>query len=334
MRRPVAWLVAGMLLAVGLAACSLPGDGGRITVTAWFSDVNALEHHATVEMNGITVGRVSHIATDGVRARLTLSLTRSSHVPANAVPVIRTPSLLATEVVELQVPPGPAAGPLQDHAVLADAVHPARLQPDLETLVKAGNDLLGTLGAAGTSALAQVISENAQGFGPEGADLRAVLDNLNTVVTGYAGQTGTIDTLLHNLDTFASGVGPAAQADAQALSNLAGAVEVLDRQKDRLVDLLNSLNNVSTQGSQLLNADLARITDQLTGLASVTRALADQQNNLARVVQYLNGHNLSTFRGVDRNDDFTQVLNDFIICGLPGGGEVPNDPVNSCSRVP
>ena len=31
------------------------------------------------------------------------------------------------------------------------------------------------------------------------------------------------------------------------------------------------------------------------------------------------------------NGDFAQVLNDFVLCGLPGGGDQPGDPVNSCS---
>ena len=37
--------------------------------------------------------------------------------------------------------------------------------------------------------------------------------------------------------------------------------------------------------------------------------------------------------GVDHNDDFVQVLNDFIVCGLPGSGENPSDPVNTCGPV-
>src|SRR5581483_9991916 len=108
---------------------------------------------------------------------------------------------------------------------------------------------------------------------------RVVLDGLNTVVTGYASQTKTIQTLLTNLASFSSNLGPSAQANAQALSNLAQTTEVLDRQKDRLLDLLGSLNTLAVQGSSLLNADLRQITDQLTGLKSITQALANQQGS-------------------------------------------------------
>jgi len=335
-RRFLAEMTAASLLAMALAACSGGGGGGhgRVTVTADFSDINALEHHATVEMNGINVGVVSHIAVDGVLAKLTMSIKKSSDVPADVTPEIRQPSLLGPDVVELVVPPNSTAGPLQSGAVLADADNPAPLEPDLESLVQSGTDLLGTLGAEGTTALAQVISEGAQGFGPEGGDLRTVLDDLDTVVTGYSTRTQTIDTLLQNLDSFASTLGPNAEANAEALTNLANTTEVLDRQKDRLISLLSSLSAVSAQGASLLNADLGEITDQLTSLKTVTQALANQQTSLGQVLQYLNGHNLSTARFVDRDDDFLQVLNDFIVCGLPDGGEIPTSPLDSCSNVP
>ena len=345
-RRPPAGGAVACLVAMGLAACSVAGpSGARITVTAEFSDVNALEHRATVEMNGVDVGVVSHIAVDGALARLTMSIKRSAHVPADVTPVIRQPSLLGPDVVELVVPAGaPAAGslqtgtlqigPLRAGAVLADAARPGRFQPDLETLVHSGTDLLGALGAEGTTALARVISEGAQGFGPEGGDLRAVLDDLGTVVSGYASRTRTIDTLLQHLDTFASNLGPSAQADAEAVTNLAATTAVLDRQKDRLIGLLRSLSAVSVQGSSLLHADLGLITTQLTGLESVTRGLADQQDALGRVLHYLNGHNLATSRGGDLNNDYLQVLGDFVVCGLPGGGEVATSPLDSCANVP
>jgi ABC-type transporter Mla subunit MlaD len=236
-------------------------------------------------------------------------------------------------VVELQVPANDTAPPLADGAMISTPAKPGTFRPDLETLVQSGQNLLGTLGAEGTTALAQVISEGAQGFGPEGGDLRAVLDNLNTVVSGYAGQTQTIDTLLDNLQSFTSTLGPNAEANAEALTNLADTTAVLDRQKDRLLDLLSSLTAVSAQGSSLLNADLGQITDQLTGLNSVLAGVADRQTALGSVLTYLNGHNLATARAVDPTDDFVQVLNDFIVCGLPGGGEQPTSPLNSCTNV-
>ena len=334
-RLPLRIIAVGLAM-VALAACSIPGvsRGGNstLTVTGDFVDISALEHRATVEMNGVTVGVVSHIQVDGSLAKLTMRIRRSAHVPADVVADIRRASLLGPDVVELTPPADSTAGPLADHAVLASAANPGKFLPDFESLVRAGNGLLGTLGAEGTSALARVVAEGAKGFGPEGGDLRVVLDSINTVVTGYATRTQTITTLLQNLDRFSSTLSPNAQANVEALSNLARTTEVLDRQKDRLVSLLSSLSTVSLQGSQLIEADLTQITNQLGSLRSVTQALANQQASLGQIVTYLNGHNLATGRGVSHPNDYTQVLNDFVVCGLPGhaGGDKPGDPLNSC----
>jgi phospholipid/cholesterol/gamma-HCH transport system substrate-binding protein len=324
---------AVLVLAAALASCaSGSGSSGRLTATADFADINALEHHATVELNGVNVGVVSHIGLDGTLAHLTLSLKRSAHIPADVVAQVKQDSLLGPDVVDLVVPADSHAPLLADHAVIADASHPGKFQPNFETLVKAGNDLLGTLGAAGISALARVVNEGAKGFGPEGGDLRIVLTDLNTTVTGYATRTQAITTLLQNLDTFSTTLAPNAQANAQALANLATATAELDRQKDRLVSLLSALGSVAQQGASLLNADLGLITDQFTGLNSITKALANQQVALGSLLVNLYGHNLALSRGVSHPDDFVQVLNDFIVCGLPGhaGGDIPGDPVNSC----
>ena len=332
MNRRLAILAIVGVAAVGLAACSGGGSAssGRITVTGEFVDINALEHHATVELNGVGVGVVSHIAVDGQLARLTMSLKKSAHIPADVVADIRQDSLLGPDVVELTPPAGSTAPPLADHAVLADASHPAKFQPNFETLVKAGNDLLGALGASGTSALARVVAEQARGFGPEGGDLRLVLQDLNTVVSNYATRTATLTGLLQNLDRFASTLAPQADANAQALTNLAGATAALDRQKGRLVDLLRSLGALSATGANLLKADLSAITDQFGTLRAVTQALSNQQAALGNVLLYFYGHNLATARGVSRPDDFIQVLNDFIVCGIPGGGDKPGSPTDSC----
>ena len=163
MKRVLALVAAALAVAGGLVGCSGgSGSSARITATADFVDINALEHHATVELNGINVGVVSHITVDGSVAKLTLSLKRSAMIPADVYADVRQDSLLGPDVVELLVPANSHAGLLADHAVIADAAHAGKFQPDFESLVKAGNDLLGPLGAAGTSALARIINENAK----------------------------------------------------------------------------------------------------------------------------------------------------------------------------
>jgi phospholipid/cholesterol/gamma-HCH transport system substrate-binding protein len=297
-----------------------------MTAIAEFTDVGALAHGATVEMAGVSIGHVSHIQVDGSKARLVLVFPRSAHVPVSVTAQVRRAAVLGPQVIELIVPPGGAnAALLADHATIAST----DVRPDLEELIKSGTDLFGALSA---SQIATLLQEGAAAFGGEGGQIHQTLDNLDVVLTGYASRTATITSLVHDLDTLTASLGPNSDANALALANLARTTAVLDDQRTRFVNLLASLDTVSRQGVTLLATQLPQIADQLLALRTTTQALANQQKALGNILKYLPLHN-AALAGSTVND-FIQVLNDFIICGVPGGGEDPTSPLNSCSFVP
>jgi len=59
---------------------------------------------------------------------------------------------------------------------------------------------------------------------------------------------------------------------------------------------------------------------------------AEKQSDLGKLLLYTWQHNLNVSGGI--KNDFGQILNDLIVCGIPGGGEQPNDPAASCHNVP
>jgi phospholipid/cholesterol/gamma-HCH transport system substrate-binding protein len=299
-----------------------------MSASAEFADVGALAPRATVEMAGVNIGYVSRVSVDGAQARVTLRFPRSAHVPANVVAQVRRAAVLGPQLIELIVPTAHSGQPvplLADNQRIATTV----VRPDLEDLVRSGTDLIGALS---TSELARVLQAGAQGFGGRGAQLHQAIDDLDVILAGYASRTQEITKLLGDIDTLTSSIGPAAQADAEALGNLARATAVLDDQRQRLVDLLSSLDRASQQGIALLSTELPQIADQLVMLRSTTQALANQQVALGRLLVYLQGHNATLSEATVNN--FVQVLNDFVICGVPGGGEDKTSPLNSCTNVP
>jgi phospholipid/cholesterol/gamma-HCH transport system substrate-binding protein len=324
-RRALAALIGVLLLGGALSGCG--GSAPMMTATADFTDVGSLAGHATVEMAGVNIGYVSHVQVDGTFAKLTLRFPRSTRVPASVIAQVRRASILGPQLIELMIPAGSESGPLlADHGT----IRTTDVRPDLEDLIKSGADLLGALSA---SELAKMIEEGAKGFGGEGPRLHQQIDDLDTIMVGYASRTATIAKLITDLDTFASSTGPAAQANALALSNLAKAAGILDEQRTRLTGLLSALDAVSQQGVALLSTQLPQIADQLVALRTTTQALANQQTALANVLYYLQGHNAAT--SLTTVNGFVQIINDFIICGLgKAGGEDPTSPLNSCSAVP
>lgn len=323
--RPARLLVAAVALLLGaglLASCS---QGGDVHATATFDDVADLADGAPVQMADITVGEVASIDLDdsGTRAEVELAVDRDAGVPAAVVARVRRTSPLGEKFIELR-PTDPNA---EDPPLLEDGatIENTEVVPDLEQLVGSGTDFFAALGAG---ELAVLLDESAEGFGGQGENIRTVLESFETVAGGFAEHTEDIERLVVSIDQLASDTGPAAQAHADALGNLADTVDVLDDESDQLLDVMASLAGLSAEGDELLEEHADEMAHQIDGMRSLARAVASEQASLADLITGLEGHNEALQLGV--RDFFTQVLNDFVICGIPGGGDDPNDRLNTC----
>lgn len=319
-------LVGVLAVALLLGGCSLVGGGGdTITVSATFDDVADMADGAPVQMADVRIGNVTAIDLDdsGRRARLELTIETDAGVPAEVTGRVRRTSPLGEKFVELRPPEGGGGS-----AVLVDGdeVGQTEVVPDFEQLVASGTDVFGAIGAAQIGTL---LNEGARGFGGRGSQIRQVLTNVADIAQGYNRRTDDLTRLVLSVDELASTTGPAAQAHAEAIANLADTTRILDQESDDLLDLLDSLRRVARENSDLLEEHFDAVERQVNALRSVTTAVAGQQEAVARLLQNGPAHNEALSLGT--NGDFAQVLNDFVLCGLPGGGDQPGDPVNSCS---
>jgi ABC-type transporter Mla subunit MlaD len=189
--------------------------------------------------------------------------------------------------------------------------------------VASGTDVFAALGA---SQIATLLDEGARGFGGQGRNIRDLLSNFTTIVGGFADNTDDITTLIESIDELASATGPSAQSHARALSELATTTRILDDQSTQLLDLVDSLSELSRQGGSILREHFERISHQIQGLRSVTRAVRNGDAGLDAVLTFTQQHN--TALSLSTEGEFSHVLNDFIFCGVPGGGEGPG--VNDC----
>lgn len=319
-RRVIGALMALAVLAgASLGGWALFGRGGAptIDVSAVFPDVANLDPGAPVEMADITIGHVTSISLQGDRARVTMSVERSADVPASVSAEVRQATILGQEVVELVPPPGGSAG-APSGQLLADGatIQHATLVPGVEQLVQAGTAVIGSIG---TSDLAAMIQAGGQGFGGQGPTLRRLLSDLNNVSGAYASRDAEITALIGDLNQLGSSLAPATASNTVALENLAKATGVLASQSARLDNLLGELDRVAVSGRSILETYLPQIDLQLLGLDKVTQALAARQGDLAMLLEQLPGHD-AVLNDVTRGD-FGQIVNDLIVCGLPGGGE-------------
>ncbi len=94
-------------------------DGKGYQVTVQFADVLDLVPQSAVKVNDVTVGKVQRITVDGWRAKVTLHVDDSVHLPANATATLEQTSLLGEKYVELAAPTDTAPqGQLRGGAVI------------------------------------------------------------------------------------------------------------------------------------------------------------------------------------------------------------------------
>jgi phospholipid/cholesterol/gamma-HCH transport system substrate-binding protein len=314
-----ACLLATAALAAVLSGCNVGGPS-TVTTSAVFSDVDNLEVGAQVQMADVPIGHVTGIVLDGSRARVTMVVDQSASVPDDVTAELAQTTLLGTWVVDLAAPThrGP---PLHTGEVIAHT----KVVPDVEQLVSAGAQVFG---AVSTSDLANIVAAGGQGFEGQAASLRQLLDDLSSVTAGYASRTAQITTTINSLNQLGTTMAPNSGADAQALTNLSQTVTALAAESGKFNGLLQSLDTVAVQGKTLIGTYLPQITDQLHALGAVAHQLAGHQQDLAGLLENLPVHD-ATVSSVARND-FIQVLENIIVCGIPGGG-ASSAPAFSCS---
>lgn len=312
-------VMGGTALSCGLGACGSSG-AGTLTASAQFTDVADLVAGAPVQYANISVGSVSSISLSGDEAKVVMTIDRSAEVPADVTAELSQSSILGQHQVSL-VAPSPGGPLLQNGAVISKT----SFVPGIQQLVESGAAVFGAINGA---QLSQIINNGAEGFGGQAANLRALLNDFDTILAGYSTRSGEITSLIDNLDAFNSTLGPNAQQNAQAVSNLAQTTQILAQQSSRFEQLLQSLNDLATQGNSILSTGLGQTEDQINALSAVATQLYEHQRDLATILEELPGHNQALASLTVNN--YAQILEDIIVCGLPGGGS-GSAPDNTCS---
>ena len=322
-------LVAAAAVAVALTLASCGGSGAPPrTATAVFSDVGDLATGAQVQLAEVPVGSVSSITLDGDRAKVTMSITKGVRVPANVTAALDTTTILGNQYIDLEVPKD-ETGPASAHvAQLADGaeIHRTTIVAGVEQLVGAGAQVFG---AVSTTELEQIIAAGGQGFAGQEASLKALLSDFSTVANGYAQHTSEITTAVNGLNQLSSTLAPSSGADADALTTLSKTVAILAQQSAQFETLLQSVDNLSVQGRQILETYYPQIVAQLQTLQAVSSQLSQNQVSLAGILEELPLNNSALPNSV--RSGYLQLYENIIICGIPGGGEVDSSPAFTCA---
>lgn len=320
-------LIVAVVLALGLAALGLSGcSGGHSTLeaSATFDDVADLATGAPVMLADVRIGSVRSIELDdtGRRATVTFAVDRSAQVPAAVEARVRRTTPLGEKFIDLVPRTHDLHAPLLADGATIDRT---RVLSDLEQVVGSGTDTFSALSA---SQLAVLLDEGQRAFGGKGPQLNQVLARLSDVAGGYQTRTDEITGIIDDLDQLAGDLAPNTGANGEALANLRQTLAILDDDDRAFFDLVKSLNRLADDGDRLLERHLDQLHHQFQGLRDVTDAIATEEAALGRLLVDLHRHN-ETVPLAERNQ-FVNVLLDVVLCGVPGGGDVPGDPVDAC----
>lgn len=319
-----------LALVAGLTGCSMGAGSSNRTATAFFNDIGDLANGAQVQMADVPVGSVSNIALSGDKAKVTLSFDNNVRIPADVSAAIARTTILGEQFVQLKVPksetgPGAATAPqLADGAVIKKTSTTA----GVEQLVQAG---AGVFGAISTTELEQIIAAGGQGFTGQAASLKAFLENLDAVATTYSQHTNEITSAVNGLNNLTSTLAPASGSAATALDNLSKTVQILAQNSQQFENLLQSLDNLSTQGRSILENYYPQIVTQLKTLAAVSSQVAQHQSDLAGLLSAIPVADANLPNAV--RNGYVQLYENIIVCGIPGLGQDNTQPAFSCAKT-
>ena len=321
---------AVLALAAGLTSCSMGGGASQRTATAVFNDVGDLANGAQVQLADVPVGSVSNIALDGSKAKVTLAFDNNVRIPADVTAAIARTTILGDQFVQLNVPKSETGAGAASAPQLADGavIHKTSTAADVEQLVQAGASVFG---AISTTELEQIIQAGGQGFTSQAASLKAFLENLDTVATTYSQHTAEITSAVNGLNNLSSTLAPASGTTATALDNLSKTVAILAQNSQQFENVLQSLDNLSTQGRSILENYYPQIVTQLQTLQAVSSQVAQHQSDLAALLSAIPVANANLPNAV--RNGYVQLYENIIVCGIPGLGQNNSQPAFSCAKT-
>jgi len=312
-RLVVAGAVGAVLVLSGCqGAFDLPLPGGAaqrgdiFRVTAEFADVLDLVPQSSVKVDQVTVGSVERIELNGWTARVTLRLPRTVDLPDNAVAELKQTSLLGEKYVEL-APPG--TGTPQGHLADGDNIPLARTgrNPEVEEVLSAMSLLLN---GGGVAQLKTIETELNNAMSGNQAQIKDLLEQLDTFVGGLDEQKSEIVRAIDNIDRLAARLEAQKEDLARAVEAMPGGLKVLADQRQQLVRMLQALSRLGSVGTQVIRQSKADTAANLEALRPILTELTRAGDNLPKSLQLLLTYPFSDATTGAMKGDFTNMSAD------------------------
>lgn len=277
----LAWVALTAALAVGVSACGptasdlpLPGTrgpDGAYQLTALFDDALNLEVGAQVRIDGLPIGRVTRLDTRDLRAEVVMEIDPDLELTADSTARLRSTTALGELFVEME--PGDQGAVLAD----GDELSPERtsVAATVEDSLAAASLLIngGSLGQIQT-----IVEELNTAVGGRRASTKQMLTQTETFLEQANRSTRAIDRTLNSLVDAAELLDRREASINTALTEIAPAAQVLRRNTDELVGLLETSDDLARTGDRVVRAirdDFTQVVEQLHPVLDELLAIKD-----------------------------------------------------------
>jgi phospholipid/cholesterol/gamma-HCH transport system substrate-binding protein len=295
MRRAVgAALLVACMLAVpgcewrGLNSLSLPGtegDGdGSYTIQAQLPDVVTIQQNTRVRVADVNVGNVTKIEVQDWHALVTMRINGDVHLPANSTAKVGQTSLLGSMHIELAPPTdqAPSSELLHDGSVIP--LSSADTYPTTEQTLASVSILLN---GGGLGQLQEINQTFAKALAGREADMRSLLNQLDTFIAQLNDQTDDIITATENLNSLSGQVAANDDKVDKALTTIPQALAVLADSRNKLADAIDAVGKFGAVAASTIDQTKQALVDNLRNIAPVFRSLADAGPALTKGLDFL-----------------------------------------------
>lgn len=318
-------LMAIVVLGFVVAGCSGGPIGGltdaTITITGQFANANGLYVGNAVSVLGMRVGKVVDIQARATHVDVTMKIDKSIKIPADALAVTVTDSMLTDRHVEL-TPVYRGGSILADHTTLT--TDRTRTPVEFDSLLAMADKLSTSLGGngQGQGPVAGLLDIGSQIVTGNGNSLRDAMTALSRALQlgpdNGAATRAAVTTVVQNLDALAS----AAARNDQALREFGSGIRMLS---DILANLNlgtgdtgAKLNQITIQMTDLLERNQDKLRALSTNAGTITKSMADYNGNLAEFLDVFPLVTDNAYNAIDQNIGALRAgidLNKFLLDG-------------------
>jgi phospholipid/cholesterol/gamma-HCH transport system substrate-binding protein len=259
----------------GLNSLALPGtEGGgpgAYTIQAQMPDVNNLQPNSRVRVGDVTVGTVTKIERQDWHALVTMKLNGNVTLPTNSTVTLGQTALLGSLHIELASPTDVAPeGRLHQGSLIP--LSAANAYPSTEQTLAAASMLLN---GGGIGKIQDITTALSTAFSGREGDLRSLMEQLNTFITRVNDQTDDIIAASDSLNRLTGQFAAQKPVLDKGLDTIPGALAVLDRERDNLIDAFDQLGKFSALAADSVNKTKSALVQELKDLGPVLESLAN-----------------------------------------------------------